>query len=737
MAASAPSLPANRIGAYEIVGKLGAGGMGVVYQAVDRKLERTVALKFLGTGEPHPVDKERLLHEARAASVLDHPNIAPVHAVEEADDGRLFIVMTYYEGESLAERLRGGRLGVENAVDLACQVACGLEHAHAHGIIHRDIKPSNVMITREGVAKIVDFGLAHHFGPTESTQSANLSGTLLYMSPEQVMGKPVDSRTDLWSLGVVLYQMLTGRLPFEGENPAAAILAIMNAAPAPCPELGEGLQAILHRALSKDPAARYATCAELRGDLRRFEAVEPARTIGRGERLRASSQPRGRMVARMSRQAVALPVAAVVVVILFKLYALIGDFARERGWSNTGRPPTATSAKLAEPAAYEWYLKGRRYLERYDDASNLESAIAQFERAVKADPNSALGFAGLGEAYWYKYRLDQDPQWLRQAEEYCRRAVQVNDQLPAVYVMLGRIHGDAQKELALQEFQHALKLEPRNADALLGLAGVYESVGRTEDAESVYQEAAALRPDYWGGYQDLARFYFRTRQYDKAVEEFRRVIALTPDNAQAHSGLGAAFLGLARFDQAAAELRQSIKLQPTYFALSNLAVVYYQQKRWSQAATTLEAALKLNRSDYRVWANLGIAYEWLDEREKAENAYREEMVRLKEAAKLKPQDATVQCDLALLYSKQRLGGRAMPLTQAALALAPHDPDVLNCAAEVYENFGDRPRALAHIKEALANGLPMDDLERNPGLRKLRLDSRFGAAVAQNKATLHR
>jgi serine/threonine protein kinase len=240
MAASAPSLPANRIGAYEIVGKLGAGGMGVVYQAVDRKLERTVALKFLGTGEPHPVDKERLLHEARAASVLDHPNIAPVHAVEEADGGRLFIVMTYYEGESLAERLRGGRLGVENAVDLACQVACGLEHAHAHGIIHRDIKPSNVMITREGVAKIVDFGLAHHFGPTESTQSANLSGTLLYMSPEQVMGKPVDSRTDLWSLGVVLYQMLTGRLPFEGENPAAAILAIMNAAPAPCPSWKRG-----------------------------------------------------------------------------------------------------------------------------------------------------------------------------------------------------------------------------------------------------------------------------------------------------------------------------------------------------------------------------------------------------------------------------------------------------------------------------------------------------------------
>ena len=735
MAASAPSLPGNRIGAYEIVGKLGAGGMGVVYEAVDRRLERRVALKFLG--ETQPADKERLLHEARVASALDHPNIAAVHAVEETDDGRLFIVMTYYEGESLADRLRGGRLSVENAIDLACQVARGLEHAHAHGVIHRDIKPSNVMITRDGVAKIVDFGLAHHFAPTESTQSTNLSGTLLYMSPEQVTGKPVDLRTDLWSLGVVLYQMLTGRLPFEGENPAAAILAILNSKPAPCPELDGGLQSILHRALSKDAATRYASCAEMLEDLHGFEAGLPATTIGRGERLRATSRRRGRMLARLSRRVVALPVAMVVVVILFKLYALIGDFAREHGWNNTGWSPTTTSAKLAEPAAYESYLKGRGYLQRYDDAGNLAAAIAQFERAVKADPNSALGFAGLGEAYWYKYRLDQNPQWLRQAEEYCRRAVQANDQLPAVYVMLGRIHGDAQKELALQEFQHALKLEPRNADALLGLAGVYESVGRTKEAEETYQEAAALRPDYWGGHQDLARFYFRTRQYEKAVEEFRRVVELTPDNAQAHSGLGAAFLGLARFDEAAAELKQSIKLQPTYFALSNLAVVYYQQKRWAQAAATLEAALKLNRSDYRVWANLGIAYEWLNEREKAENAYREEMVRLEEAAKLKPQDAVVQCDLALLYSKQHRRGKAMPLTQAALALAAQDPDVLSCAAEVYENFGDRTRALAHIKDALANGLPMDDLERNPGLRKLLLDPRLGAAVTQNKATLHR
>jgi eukaryotic-like serine/threonine-protein kinase len=730
MAALAPSLPGSRIGAYKIVGKLGAGGMGVVYEAVDLKLERRVALKFLG--ETRPADKERLLREARVASALDHPNIAAVHAVEETNDGRLFIVMTYYEGESLADKLRCGPLDVECAINLACQIARGLEHAHAHGIIHRDIKPSNVMITSDGVAKIVDFGLAHHFGPSESTQSGTLNGTLLYMSPEQVMGKPVDLRTDLWSLGVVLYEMLTGRLPFDGENPAAGIMAIVNSAPASCPELEDGLQVILKRALSKEPTTRYAKCAEMLEDLRRFGGDLRTATIGRGEPLQTSRPKRGGIIAWLPRQVVMLPMASVIVVVVFQLYGHI-EAATTKD-KHIESPLTTVITKPAEAAPHEFYLKGKKYLERYDVTGNPDAAIAEFEKAVKTDPSFALGFTGLSESYWRKYRLDQNPQWLRLAEGYCRHAARLNDQLPGVHVMFGRILSDSQKELALQEFQRALELGPRNADALGGLAGVYESLGRTQEAEENYQKVVDLRPDYWGGYQDLARFYFGTRQNDMAVAEFRRALELTPDNAQAYSGLGAALLVLGRFDEAESALKKSIELQKSYFAYSNLAIVYYQQKRWEQAAENFEEALKLNRNDYRIWANLGIAYEWLNQREKAEKAYREELAPLQEAARLKPQDAVVQCDLALLYSKQHLRGKAVPLAQKALALAVQDPDVLSCAAEVYENFGDRERALSYIREALVNGLPKADLERNPGLRNLRRDSRFNAIVAENKAT---
>src|SRR4051812_34802180 len=188
MSGQAPSIPAGSIPGYEVQGKLGAGGMGVVYKALDLKLNRTVALKFLSTNEVSAENRDKLLREARAASALDHPNIAAVHTIEETADGRTFIVLAYYEGETLADKVRRGPLQPAHAVNLALQIAHGLQHAHARNLTHRDIKPSNVLITNDGTAKILDFGLARVHGPTESTETATLSGTLLYMPPEQAQG---------------------------------------------------------------------------------------------------------------------------------------------------------------------------------------------------------------------------------------------------------------------------------------------------------------------------------------------------------------------------------------------------------------------------------------------------------------------------------------------------------------------------------------------------------------------
>jgi len=228
---------------YKILEKLGEGGMGVVYKAEDTKLRRTVALKFLPPELTRDSEaKERFIHEARAAAALNHPNICTIHEIDESE-GQFFIAMEYVEGESLKDVIEGNLpkvLNFREALDLASRVADGLNEAHGKGIIHRDIKPDNIMITSKGQAKIMDFGLAKLRGQTKLTREGTTLGTVAYMSPEQARGDEVDHRTDIWSLGVILYEMLTGHLPFRGEYDQAVIYAIMNEEP----EAATGLRAL-------------------------------------------------------------------------------------------------------------------------------------------------------------------------------------------------------------------------------------------------------------------------------------------------------------------------------------------------------------------------------------------------------------------------------------------------------------------------------------------------------------
>lgn len=276
------------IGNYKILGLAGAGGMGVVYRALDIKLERTVALKFLPEHVVSSIDeKERFLREARTASSLDHPNIGAIYGLDETADGHSFIVMAYYAGETLVRKLRRGPVPIAEAVDIAIQMGDGLAAAHAGTVVHRDIKPSNVILTQSGVAKIVDFGLARLTSTTGSTQSISTAGTIGYMSPEQTMGKLVDQRTDIWSLGIVLAEMVTGKNPFTRETPAATIFAILNEPPLPMDGMAEAtpdqvpidLLRIIYRALSKEPATRYQSCREMVADLKEVRShLEPAAT---------------------------------------------------------------------------------------------------------------------------------------------------------------------------------------------------------------------------------------------------------------------------------------------------------------------------------------------------------------------------------------------------------------------------------------------------------------------------
>jgi serine/threonine protein kinase/Tol biopolymer transport system component len=264
---------------YQILEHLGGGGMGVVYKARDLKLGRLVALKFLSDQRGSPEERRRFLREAQSASRLDHPNICTIYEIDETEDGGLFIAMALCEGETLRERLACGPLPLAQAIDVAIQIADGLAQAHERGIVHRDVKPANMALTANGQVKLLDFGIARLADQSRLTRDGTAVGTVSYMAPEQLRGAPAEPRSDVWSLGVVLYQMATGRHPFEDLSLRETVRAILQRDPQPPsqhrPEVPERLDGIVARALSKHPAGRYASMAAMRSDLRTLASSTP------------------------------------------------------------------------------------------------------------------------------------------------------------------------------------------------------------------------------------------------------------------------------------------------------------------------------------------------------------------------------------------------------------------------------------------------------------------------------
>jgi tetratricopeptide (TPR) repeat protein len=887
---------------YRVVDRLGAGGMGIVYKAQDLQLERFVALKFL----PHDMamsgtDRERFLREARSASALDHANIGVIHGIEKTADGQLFIVMAYYEGQTLSQKLSGGPLTLRQAMDWGCQIASGLAAAHGRNIVHRDIKPSNVIITKDGTARIVDFGLARVVATPSATLTGGTTGTLPYMSPEQILGEAVDQRCDVWALSVLLVQMVTGSHPFARDNSTAMTFAILNQAPAAVDALPALLQPIALHALSKDPAHRYANAQEILTDLESARAQfavsgaaldEPTLThIGpQPEAVKAAlkdvvshaSTPRwqaraaaeqavaaqtesalqsSERAAKRAKRAAAIFFAALTFAVV-AASSLIVPGVRQRAaamlkgtagakhvavlpFDNIGRDPAneavaeglmdSMTSKLsnldagqeslwvvpssvvrsrkvtdpssagkelganlvvkgsirrdgrnvqmtvnlidandlrqvgsavlddatgdlaslqdeaaarlgrmmklnvtldmlratggrASPAAYELYLKALGLMQRYDKPGNLDQAVAELQDAVRTDAQFALGYASLGEAYRLKNQVEPNPRWVEQSSAMLSRAVELDDRLPAPYVSLGRLHSAvAQHDLALQEFQKALAINPRDADAIRGMAGAYERMGRIAEAETSYKRAITLKPDYWDGYNSLANFYDRQGRAADAVAQYQRVIELTPDNAAAYSNLGAEYESIdekASNEKAEAAFKKSIELSPTYAAYANLGNLYMGQGRLQEAADATRKALKLNDGDYRVWINLLLQERLLKDSSVAADTKRKVTSLLDEYLKAHAQDGTAQSWLAVFRSEDRQQGEAIRASEVALANSPRDPLVLANLAEAAENLNDRAKALRFAQASLRNGFSVSDLQSRPALQALLADPSF-------------
>ncbi|UCD23343.1 MAG: protein kinase, partial [Gemmatimonadota bacterium] len=303
---------------YKITSKLGEGGMGVVYKAEDTKLKRTVALKFLSPQSLGTKDEiTRFVAEAQSAAALNHPNICTIHEIDETD-GHSFIAMEWIDGQALKDKTRSGPLDLEEALDIAIQLGEGLSEAHERGIIHRDIKSANIMLTPRGQAKLMDFGLAKTPDRAQLTKTGTTIGTTAYMSPEQARGGKVDHRSDLWSLGVVVFEMITGQLPFKGGHEQAVMYSVVNEEPKPLTSLRTGvpveLERIVSKCLAKDPDERYQTTKDLLADLRhlrRITATQTPLTQSAG-----STMGVGRLVRHWPWMAVLVLVAALTVFVL-------------------------------------------------------------------------------------------------------------------------------------------------------------------------------------------------------------------------------------------------------------------------------------------------------------------------------------------------------------------------------------------------------------------------------------
>jgi eukaryotic-like serine/threonine-protein kinase len=285
-------------------------------------------------------------------------------------------------------------------------------------------------------------------------------------------------------------------------------------------------------------------------------------------------------------------------------------------------------------------------------------------------------------------------------------------------------------DLALQEFQHALQLDPKNAGALIGLARSYETSGRVADAEKTFQEAAALRPDDWYGDNELGAFYDRQGKYQQSINAYKQALQLTPDNAELWSNLGSAYIdqgGEKSLSLAEEALKKSIALSPGYPAYANLGMLYMQERRYPEAAVATEEALKINGNDYMVWNNLMIASEGAKEPERAAAARRKAVELAEKAVQMRPRDALAHSTLANLYAADKINEKALIHIKTSLALASDDANVLSNVGEAYEFMGDRALALKYIEKSLAKGYALDDVRNTPGLQALVGDPRFKPA----------
>jgi len=757
---------------YRILAKIGEGGMGVVYQAEDTQLKRTVALKFLHSYNMRdPEAKARFLHEAQAAAALNHPNIATVHDIGEAD-GHTFIVMEFVEGQGLKERLATGPLPIAEALKIAAQVTRGLAKAHEHDIVHRDIKPANVLLTADGQVKIVDFGLAKLGEQTRLTRTGTTLGTVAYMSPEQARGDVVDRSTDLWAVGVMLFEMLTGQLPFRGESGQAVIHSILSVKPEPLTTLSDTafiqLENVVDRALEKDSAKRYQSAAELLADIEEQQDRLAAGLVSRRFLFwRRFRRNRGVFHGTLAAMAIVLVTAAMfmflgqgtvidsIAVLPFEDLSTEPD--QEYFAEGVTRELTAT---LGQISGWSRVISSRSMM-RYKGSTKSPSQIASevnvkallsgsvqklFSNTVKVivelvegDTERLLWTQSYESELGNFHNLQNDiTRTISQivdmeltASEVARLATarSINPEAYELYLKARHQYFKWSEESTRQaaEFlEKAIEIDPNYAEALAFLADTYVWLGwsgamplaeASAKALEFANRALAIGDELSEGHYALAqKKFYLDWDWSGGIEEIERAIELNPNSPWARSEYAWYLSVVGRFDEAIAEAKFFWQLEPVlYTANMSMVWMYYCARRYDLAISQCQQWAEFEPDDHRIYNDMAMVYEQMGRYEDAVRARQKEMT-LRGAS---PQSMAALDSAFSVSGSEGYWGWKLKEEKGRSDRVP------SLTAMIHGQLGNTDLAFAWLEKAYEQRAPlMFRVAVEPGWDPLRNDPRF-------------